>query len=133
MAIFASYVPAAHVKSGQTFFVGSESSSQVEYTSATEAHLPPQAGEARLCLRQSGGGTGILLTIVCMSTDVAQAIAAALGLESQAASALSKQTRQSVKYSSKYKLVFSLLNEDLAKGGSRTWEVDAALTSQLRR
>lgn len=132
MAIFASYVPAAHVKSGQTFFVGSESSSQVEYTSATEAHLPPQAGEARLCLRQSGGGSGIL-TMVCMSTDVAQAIAAALGLEIQAASALSKQTRQSVKYSSKYKLVFSLLNEDLAKGGSRTWEVDAALTSQLRR
>lgn len=34
---------------------------------------------------------------------------------------------KAVKYAQRYKLVFSLFNEDLAKGGVRSWDAEEAL------
>jgi len=37
------------------------------------------------------------------------------------------QSSKAVKYAEKYKLVFSLLNEDASKGGISQWEASSAL------
>ena len=40
---------------------------------------------------------------------------------------------RAVKYSQRYKLVFSLLNEDYSQGGVRDWDVAAALQRELEK
>lgn len=53
----------------------------------------------------------------------------ALGQTSSGLAQYSTDSR-AVKFASRYKLVFSLLNEDVARGGIKDWDVAPALESQ---
>jgi len=96
--------PAVKTKTTLNFIVDSDSQGPPAYSSPTLAYL---------------SGPSV--------TDDVLAALAIPQAQGPTSATFSRHGQESVKFASKYKLVFSLLNEDLAKGGALDWDVVSAL------